>query len=176
MSRKFVGWVGILFAFLSKWKWYIINDDSYFWFDLISYRNGDVKSAVLGGPSSKSKASLWWRVLRAIENSFDNASYSNWFSSSISSKLGNGKIVDFWRNQWCGSSSFDVPFSSLYRLCNSAYLKVVYAWSWFNDSWVWNIGLNGMVLSCDDALPLEELLAIFQGVKPTPLEEDHFVW
>lgn len=36
--------------------------------------------------------------------------------------------------------------------------------------------LMGVALSGGDALLLDKYFAILQGVKPKPLEEDHFVW
>lgn len=89
---------------------------------------------------------------------------------------GNRKILEFWKNHWCVSSSFEGLFSSLYRLCNLTCFKVAEVGPWLNNFWVWDIGFNEVLLSGVDALLLEELLFLLHWVKPKPHEEDHFVW
>lgn len=68
---------------------------------------------------------LWsrcWRVwhlvrkpLCALRDSIDIAPQSDWFSFSISCKLGNDKFLDIWRHNWCRPSSFIDLFPSLHE-------------------------------------------------------------
>lgn len=146
------------------------------WSDIILARYGNVNLAVLGGSCVSRKASLWWRDVCAIMEPLNiDLSQSNWFFSSISCKVGNGRILDFLRHFWLESSSFDILFPSLFCLCGSICLRVCDVRVWVNDSWKWDLGLNGFVLSVEDSSSLEELMLILHDVKPNVSVEDRFV-
>ncbi|CAL5206048.1 unnamed protein product [Lathyrus oleraceus] len=162
-------------ALLNKWKWHILNDDSSLWSGFLSCRYGDVKWEVLGRACKSRKTSLWWKDLCLVGEPVGSSSLINWFSSSISCKLGNMMFIDFWRHHGLGSYAFDVLFPSLFQICVSSRLKVGEAGAWSNNSWVWDISFNGINLSGDDALLLEELFLLLYGMEPRSLEGDHFV-
>lgn len=103
-------------------------------------------------------------------------SHSNWFSSFVSCKLGNGRSLDFWRHTWIGSYSFEILFPSLFCLWGSFCNRVCDVGVWINDTWKWDLGLRGVVLSVEDSLWFEELLGFLYDVKPNVSKEDKFVW
>lgn len=112
-------------ALLSKWKLRVLNGGYALRSDIISARYGNVKFEVLCGPYVSRKSSLWWMDMCAIGELLNNYfSQSNWFSSSVSCKIGNGGILYFWRHIWLGFSSFDILFPSLFQLYGSSCLRV----------------------------------------------------
>lgn len=116
-------------ALLSKWKWKILNGGSALWSDIIAARYGNVNLAMFGGPCVSRKVSLWWRDVCAIWEPLNiDHLHSNWFSSSVSCKLGNGRSLDLWRHAWLGSSSFYISSLLCFAFVSQFFLECVISW------------------------------------------------
>lgn len=111
-------------ALLCKWKWRILNGVSASWFNLLSYRYGNIKRFMICEPcpSLGSKVSIWWKDVCIVGSS---QGHRNWFIDSIASKVGNGDFIDFWCDKWLGPEPLCSIFISLFVLvdmdrCNIA--------------------------------------------------------
>ncbi|CAK8538809.1 unnamed protein product [Lathyrus sativus] len=131
-------------ALLGKWKWRILNEENSLRTNLLSCRYGDIKRVILSHPSfcSRSKISLWWRDICSIGVS-DSDHASNWFSSTISLKLGSGHFLEFWNDCWIGATPFSSLFPDLYHLMANRFVKVADMRVWFGDFWHWSFCLDG---------------------------------
>jgi hypothetical protein len=56
--------------------------------------------------SNDVKSSLWWRDIVGL----DMGSNENCFMDNMSCRMGDGKIIEFWRFKWFG----DQPFCDLF--------------------------------------------------------------
>ena len=39
-------------------------------------------------------------------------------------KVGDGKIVDFWKDRWCGAVTLEEKFPELFEICNNQFGSV----------------------------------------------------
>lgn len=44
--------------------------------------------------------------------------YCNWFAYNICCKLGNGKLIGFWKFKWLGNETLSSVFSSYLSYCS----------------------------------------------------------
>jgi hypothetical protein len=75
-------------SLLSKWRWRLLENNQAVWKDVImsKYGGNALGRVDLGVESKPWYASLWWKDVYSIGVNYG----INWFSNSISSKLGNG--------------------------------------------------------------------------------------
>ncbi|PNX61621.1 cysteine-rich receptor-like protein kinase, partial [Trifolium pratense] len=64
------------------------------------------REAVITGP----KDSLWWRDVVGVGGKDEDC----WFPSQVSSKVGNGKAISFWKEKWFGATPLRDLFPSLF--------------------------------------------------------------
>lgn len=72
-------------SLLSKWKWRILNDNNYVWYEFLRFKYKDIKTLMLEEPVFNvcSKVSLWWKDLCSVGKA-EEENQDNWFVSSIS--------------------------------------------------------------------------------------------
>lgn len=80
-------------ALLGKWKWRLITDNNCVWSDFLHRLYGN------GGLLKRNQYSIWWRDIDELDNSLSYA--PNWFSDAVKTKLGDGRKLKFWADQWC---------------------------------------------------------------------------
>ncbi|PNY11621.1 cysteine-rich receptor-like protein kinase, partial [Trifolium pratense] len=100
-------------ALLCKWKWRCLNDKDAIWHALLMYRYGPLSIKLLSWDAvvTGSKDSLWWRDVVGIGGKYDDC----WFPSKVSSVLGNGKSIGFWKEKWYGAVPLRDLFPSLFE-------------------------------------------------------------
>ncbi|PNX89544.1 ribonuclease H, partial [Trifolium pratense] len=99
-------------ALLSKWRWRCIVDINAVWYELLRHRYENNFRNLLSwdGASSSPKDSIWWRdVLKVGELDGEL-----WFPKCVSSVLGDGKMIGFWKEKWCGEVPFRLLFPNLF--------------------------------------------------------------
>ena len=83
------------------------------------------------------KDSLWWKDLREVWN------LERWgqnFEEALDWKVGDGKEVLFWEDNWAGRRALKSVFPRLFSLSVSKASKVVELGNWNNNRWEWNFG------------------------------------
>lgn len=83
------------------------------------------------------KGSIWWRDLINL----DAQEPTGRFSSCISRKLGNGSLVDFWKDHWLGHAPLSLVYPNLFAGCDYQSVTVVEVGEWTRDTWSWNLPL-----------------------------------
>jgi len=113
-------------SLLAKWIWRLLNDENSLWKDVLVEKYGRSVGGLLveeeyGWPPHVSR---WWRDLVTLDD-------SNWFSSEIIRKVGNGRIRAFGRCLGGEKllSGTNIQDSSLYRL------KKRHKWGIWGSSW-----------------------------------------
>lgn len=96
---------------ISKWKWMILVEDDAIWKDILVSRYVNIKLKALVGDVSiiRNSDSIWWRDTITSDN-YVSLFYQN-FSGAINCRVGNGKAVPFWHDNWAGKqpSSHSFP-------------------------------------------------------------------
>ncbi|XP_058741112.1 uncharacterized protein LOC131613460 [Vicia villosa] len=119
--------------------------------------------------------SLWWKDVCSV-GSMGNDSLENWFPSSVSCKLGNREIIDFWEDRWMGGSPLSNRFPSLFFHAEASSKKVSDNNFRNNGSWVWLIKVREGFSDVVEGELLVELLRLINSVQPVVGVSDLFVW
>lgn len=122
-------------------------------------------------------SSIWWRDIRLIGVHETNA-HDNWFSSSISFKLGDGKLIYFWHDIWVGTNSFSSLFLELFAFAKTDCERVNDNGFWRDNCWIWQPIFTVNFASFSQVVMAEflELWNILQHVQPKIGNSDIFVW
>ncbi|GAU35675.1 hypothetical protein TSUD_162470 [Trifolium subterraneum] len=97
-------------ALLCKCKWRCITDKHALWNALLQYRYGPLSFKLLCRETivTRPKDSLWWRDVVGVGGKGEDC----WFPTQVSSVLGNGNSISFWKEKWHGV----VPLRELFPL------------------------------------------------------------
>ncbi|GAU33402.1 hypothetical protein TSUD_20950 [Trifolium subterraneum] len=145
-------------ALLCKWKWRCINEKDALWYDLMRFRYGPLSVKLLSWEAVEtgSKDSIWWRDVVGIGGKGADC----WFPSHVSSVLGNGNTISFWKEKWNGAVPLRDLFPNLYEKVlfkNSVVSDLIqtssYELNW-NRDWLLSLSQDALVEKAD----LEQLL------------------
>lgn len=104
------------------------------WQKLLKHRYGDFAVVfVHGSPaaiSRGSKGSTWWRDLIILDRLHNPEGR---FSACIRRKLGNGRLVDFWNDQWLGNAPLSSVFPNFYAGCELQSATMADMGDWTGD-------------------------------------------
>lgn len=120
-------------ALLRKWNWRILNEKDVIWSELIAYMYGDINDKILDAiePNNGIRDLLWWKDVRSFGLSLIDEQH--WFFNNNTCKLGNGKLIDFWKYKWMGPESLSSLFSSLHIFFSRTNSKVIYMGFWIEN-------------------------------------------
>jgi hypothetical protein len=78
----------------------------------LKFRYGSFANNFLYGEGIErlKSSSIWWRDLRRLGGEDDDG----WFGSNISSVLGDGKLLGFWKEKWIGMTTLKSLYPNLY--------------------------------------------------------------
>ncbi|MCH85285.1 LINE-1 reverse transcriptase like, partial [Trifolium medium] len=99
-------------ALLCKWKWRCLNEKDALWYDLLRFRYGSLSPKLLSWEAAvtSTKDSLWWRDVVGVGGKGDDC----WFPLNVSSILGNGDSICFWKEKWFGAAPLRDLFPHLF--------------------------------------------------------------
>ena len=98
-------------ALLGKWVWWLGSDKSGLWKEILDSMYGGWRSLREGGKDNND--SLWWKDLREV------CSLEGWgrnFEEALIWKVGIGKEILFWEENWVGIGALKMIFLRLYSL------------------------------------------------------------
>lgn len=101
-------------ALVAKWLWRYLREQESLWAKVIKSLHGpttDDKAA------SRSTYRCPWKFIASIIPSFNNHTHL---------RIGDGRRIIFWEDEWYGNGSFATRFPSLYRLSNSHFHPIAH--------------------------------------------------
>ncbi|GAU32181.1 hypothetical protein TSUD_68520 [Trifolium subterraneum] len=160
-------------SLLCKWKWRCLIDTNAPWKNLLNFRYGSFAGNFLYGEGSEGlkNASIWWRDIYSLGGVGDG----NWFGTNISSVLGDGKDIGFWKEKWVGLE----PLCDLYPLLFLKTLRqrapVATMGSWDNNYWSWKFVWTATLTDTETAAA-GELQLLLEQVQPSMDNGDRRKW
>jgi len=61
------------------------------------------------------------------------------FEDGVKWKVGDGKEISFWEDNWLGCGNLKGVFPRLFSISSAKDAKVVELGYWYNGVWVWNL-------------------------------------
>jgi hypothetical protein len=91
-----------------------LNDRSAPWQDLLRFRYGSLEANFLYGDGryGLKQASIWWRDMWILGSEEDGG----WFGNNISSLVGDGTDICFWKEKWLGTTPLKESFPDLFNI------------------------------------------------------------
>jgi hypothetical protein len=149
-----------------------VVDKDAVWYELLKFRYGDQFGNLLSRDSitPKAKDSIWWRdmVKMGVLNEY-------WFPKNVSSVLGDGKRIGFWKEKWIGVAPLQELFPNLYAKEADQFVMVAkrLVGQSLNRIWNWN-WCNNMTANEEDEL--EEMQQLLFGVEVVEDQQDIWRW
>jgi hypothetical protein len=160
-------------SLLCKWKWRCLSEGEATWHVLLKYRYGSfVDNFLYGEGKEKLKiSSIWWRDLWSLGGEDDGG----WFGSNISSILGDGRDIGFWKEKWIGSTNLRTLYPALYNKTSSPNGTVAMFGYSNNNGWMWRFDWSDD-LSAEEAVLVQELLNLLIPIRPYSGVKDRRKW
>ncbi|GKV07784.1 hypothetical protein SLEP1_g19505 [Rubroshorea leprosula] len=117
--------------------------------------------------------SCWWRDVRRIDNV--EGEITGWLTEGFSLKLGEGKGVSFWWDEWSRGFCLANKFPRLYLLSEGKEKECCQMGSMCNGTWKWNITWRRKLLEREEEAA-KELSIEIEGVKIAPGRPDEWEW
>ncbi|PNY01857.1 cysteine-rich receptor-like protein kinase, partial [Trifolium pratense] len=121
-------------SLLCKWKWRCLNDREAPWNDFLRWRYGSFAANFLYGEgrAGLKQASIWWRDIWKLGSEEEGS----WFGNNISSILGDGNDIGFWKEKWIGATPLRELFPALYNKSLQQDSRISSMGAWDCNNWV----------------------------------------
>ena len=157
-------------ALLGKWIWRLGSDKGGLWKEILVSKYGSWISLREDGKSRK--ISLWWKDLKEV---WASEGWGRNFEDRVEWKVGDGKDIYFWEDNWLGSDALKKEFPRLFSLILVKDAKVAELGSWSDGMWVWHLAWRRLLFVWEKPL-VEQLRQALLLVRMVSREEDRWVW
>ena len=121
-------------ALLGRWIWDLSYNHNQLWVHIISSKYGGWAELING--RDRPWHSQWWKDLRKLVNQSD-------FSSIIQQmewKVGDGTLINFWKDKWIGTdSNLEQQFNQLFLISRQQNCNIRSMGSFSHGSWCWDL-------------------------------------
>ncbi|XP_068477366.1 uncharacterized protein [Phaseolus vulgaris] len=148
-------------ALLGNWIWRLGMDRGGLWKEILDSKYGGWRS--LREDNKFNRGSLWWKDLKEVWNS---EGWGRSFEYGVKWKVGDGKEISFWEDNWLGCGNLKGVFSRLFSISSAKDAKVAELGYWYNGVWVWNLEWRRSFFNWEKSL-VEQLVQLLQEAKLT---------
>ncbi|RVW89870.1 putative ribonuclease H protein [Vitis vinifera] len=153
-------------ALLCKWNWRFANEREALWRQVISRKFGEEEGGWYTREVREGFGVGLWKEIRK-----EGALLQN----KVVFSVGNGRMVKFWNDNWCGNFSLSNLFPSLYAFASFKEAWLVELWDHSGDEGVWNPSFSRSFNDWE-VEGVERLLLTIRGRRLNPLLEDRMLW
>ncbi|PNY00466.1 ribonuclease H [Trifolium pratense] len=141
--------------------------------DFLRHRYGSFAANFLyeEGRDELKHASIWWRDIWRLGIEEEGS----WFGNNISSILGDGNDIGFWKEKWIGTAPLRELFPLLYNNAVQQDCVISDMGTWKINNWVWNFDWND-ALTETEADSGHEIQLILEQVTPIRDGSDRRKW
>ncbi|GAU47110.1 hypothetical protein TSUD_403430 [Trifolium subterraneum] len=125
----------------------------------------------IGGTEDLKNASIWWRDIWRLGGMGEG----NWFGNNVSSVLGDGNDIGFWKEKWMGLEPFRILYPSLYAKTTQPQALVSTMGTWDNNSCSWKLDWTAP-LTAMEKVDVAELQLLLAQVQPRRDSNDRCRW
>jgi hypothetical protein len=143
------------------------------WYELLHFRYGSFAANFLleDGKEGLKNASIWWRDIWKLGSGAEGG----WFGRNISSCLGDGNDITFWKEKWFGPSPLRDAYPDLFVKTENPNVLVSQMGSWIDNSWIWSFEWKANLITTE-IVAAQELLSLLHSVQPKHDERDRRKW
>jgi hypothetical protein len=117
------------------------------------------------------QASIWWKDIWRLGSEEDGG----WFGSNISSWLGDGKDIGFWKEKWIGTVPLRDSFSKLFNKYLQQDCRTSAMGNWESNKWRWKFDWTTK-LSAAETVSAHDILMLLDHIRPRRDPSDRWKW
>jgi hypothetical protein len=157
-------------SLLAKWKWRLLHNEDALWVKVLCIKYGAsvVSNKWIELVSPSRFDSLWWKDVRSVGGEVDVN--SNWFSSSVSRVVSNGRNTRFWRDKWTSAGPLMLQFPRLFSIASNQDVTISDLGAWLNNVWMWNFSWRRNLFVWEEN-QLQELIACLRPVANSTVQD-----
>jgi hypothetical protein len=143
------------------------------WREFLRFRYGSFSANFLldAGREGLIKASIWWRDIWSLGCGAEGG----WFGSLVSSTLGDGIDIAFWKEKWMGTSSLRNLFPALFAKSMLPDGNIAQMGTWEGEAWSWDLTWHSTLLQTE-VEEAEYLMTLLQPIVPNKDKRDRRRW
>jgi len=159
-------------ALLAKWIWRLGSPETGLWKDVLESKYGQWGMTNSHAPNRNSHTFRWWSDLAKASLSDQG---DNWFSSNMVWKVGSGKKVKFWEDDWLPNGQLKIRYERIYNNSELKDKAIGSFGSWTTEGWEWNFSWRRDWFEWKKSM-VEDFMAIIAQVPLQPDKEDLRRW
>ncbi|GKU89787.1 hypothetical protein SLEP1_g3881 [Rubroshorea leprosula] len=161
-------------ALLGKWWGRLVRGEDGLWSKVMSSKYGENGGHWLDWVRDRSGGgSIWWRDIQNLN--VGDGVYAGWLTEGFRIKVGEGKRVSFWWDEWCGESCLANKFPRLYILSTGKDKECFQMGRDLNGTWRWNLTWRRTLHQWEDETA-KELQTMIEKVRISPGSADNWEW
>ncbi|GAU25188.1 hypothetical protein TSUD_150870 [Trifolium subterraneum] len=123
------------------------------------------------GMDGLKRASIWWRDIWGLGGTGEG----NWLGTNISSVLGDGKDIGFWKEKWMGMEPIRELYPSLFVKSANQHANVSNMGTWDSNLWSWKLVWTAPLTDTETA-DAAELHLLLDQIQPRRDSRDRRRW
>ncbi|GKV48453.1 hypothetical protein SLEP1_g55266 [Rubroshorea leprosula] len=161
-------------ALLGKWWGRLAKGEDGLWSKVISSKYGENGGHWLDWVRDRSGGgSIWWRDIQNL-NAGDGGN-AGWLTEGFRIKVGEGKRVSFWWDEWCGEICLANKFPRLYILSTGKDKECFQIGRALNGTWRWNLTWRRTLHQWEEETA-KELQNMIEKLRISPGSADNWKW
>ncbi|GKV23017.1 hypothetical protein SLEP1_g32806 [Rubroshorea leprosula] len=161
-------------ALMGKWWGRLASKDEGLWRRVIEGKYSEGRGNWMDwARDDRGMGSLWWRDVCNLNNR--DSENVGWLVDGFRLRIGEGKGVSFWWDEWCGEGCLANIFPRLYLLSTGKDKECYQMGNIQEDTWKWNFSWRRTLFKWEkeDSMKLQGIL---DNVKITPGRPDKWQW
>ena len=153
-------------ALLGKWLWRYATEREALWRKIVELKYGSMRGGWCSTIVQGTYGTSLWKTIR-----------KGWprFAAYVSFKVGNGALLSFWQDHWCGDTSLMVRFPELYRIASHPVASIQDLLIYNGTNHQWDVNFTRLVHDWELESVADFLDVIYSAV-PRPGESDNICW
>ncbi|GKV45492.1 hypothetical protein SLEP1_g52564 [Rubroshorea leprosula] len=161
-------------ALMGKWWGRLAKGEEGLWGKVIKGKYGVNGGQWMGWVrDGRRVGSLWWRDMQSLN--VGGAGNEGWLTEGFRIKIGEGKGVSFWWDEWCGENCLANIYPRLYALSTGKEKDCQKMGEDHNGTWKWNMTWRRALFQWEDEAE-KELRKTIDKVKISPGCADRWEW
>ncbi|GKV48452.1 hypothetical protein SLEP1_g55265 [Rubroshorea leprosula] len=161
-------------ALLGKWWGRLAKGEDGLWSKVISSKYEENGGHWLDWVRDRSGGgSIWWRDIQNL-NAGDGGN-AGWLTEGFRIKVGEGKRVSFWWDEWCGEICLANKFPRLYILSTGKDKECFQMGRALNGTWRWNLTWRRTLHQWEEETA-KELQNMIEKLRISPGSADNWKW
>ncbi|GKU86994.1 hypothetical protein SLEP1_g1457 [Rubroshorea leprosula] len=161
-------------ALLGKWWSRLARGDEGLVYKVIYHKYGRPEGSWIEWVNGNGhRGSMWWRNICRIDHT--DLCNTGWLSGGFRLNMGDGCLVNFWKDNWTGDQPLANRFPRLFLVSTDKDKRISQMGTWREDKWQWTLHWRRSLYEWEED-NLTKMLEIINSTLPVKGQKDCWVW